>query len=53
MPIDLVRLWQDIGLPWSVLDAVVTAALGVFLVCLLAVVIDVCYLSVAAQREKQ
>ncbi len=47
MPVDLVQLPQRLGLPWSGLDAMLLAAVAAFLVCLLIVVIDVCYLSVS------
>ena len=52
MPVDLVQLPQRLGLPWSGLDAMLLAAVAAFLVCLLIVVIDVCYLSVSARRDQ-
>ena len=52
VPVDLVELPQGIGLPWSALDAVVATAVAALLVCLLIVVIDVCYLTVSAQWDQ-
>ena len=52
MPVDLVEFAQRLGLLWSRVDAFVIAAVGVFLVCLVVVVIDAFYLSVSAQRDQ-